>query len=481
VPNSSGNMPTDVQTIKTQTVTCAAAVTINPQVGTDYKLGVESDGDLTKVNTLDGHTAQTGDSYPIVSHADYGNAKLARSATPANALAINASGQVPVSDKTGFALTSAYNAAKTAAAAGAAMALTSTAQANMATANAAAILAVPTNLLSTNEDGEVTIDSYSQTNIANSIWRSLTSGMTTAGSIGKKLANWVLGSDNMVKVSSDAHTSGQTVKAVTDAVTTDSASREASKNTASEIRDAVGLAAANLDSQLSEKATSAALGAAVTKIDMIDGNVDAILVDTGTTIPAAIAGIEGGGGTGTGARTVAIIVNDGTTALESARVRFTKGAETYVSSTNVSGQVSFSLDDGTWSVAITLAGYSFTPTTLVVNGDETQTYSMTLVSISASDPGFITGYWQCYDEDGVAEVGQTIQMRMKTCSGYGIIYDSKIRSEVSDTTGLATFTNLDPGMTYQVRRGESGKWINVTIPSTATSPYALQSIVGSDE
>jgi hypothetical protein len=106
---------------------------------------------------------------------------------------------------------------------------------------------------------------------------------------------------------------------------------------------------------------------------------------------------------------------------------------------------------------------------------------MTLVTVSPSDPGFITGYWQCYDEEGVAEAGQTVQMRMKVCSGYGMMYDSKIRSEDSDANGLATFTNLDHGMTYQVRRGESGKWIDVTIPSTATSPYALQSIVGSDE
>ena len=30
------------------------------------ELGIESDGDLTKVNTLDGHTPQTGDSYPTV-------------------------------------------------------------------------------------------------------------------------------------------------------------------------------------------------------------------------------------------------------------------------------------------------------------------------------------------------------------------------------------------------------------------------------
>jgi len=228
-------------------------------------------------------------------------------------------------------------------------------------------------------------------------------------------------------------------------------------------------------------ATAINLAAAVTKIDTINGIVDAIVEDTGTTLPAAIEGIEGGGGTGTGARTVAITVNDGTSALESARVRFTKGAESYVGSTNASGLISFSLDDGTWSVAISLAGYTFTPTTRVVDGDETQTYSMTLVTVTPSDPGFITGYWQCYDEEGIAEAGQTVQMRMKVCSGYGMMYDSKIRSEDSDANGLATFTNLDPGMTYQVRRGESGKWIDVTIPSTATSPYALQSIVGSDE
>lgn len=49
-------------------------------------LGIEADGDLTKVNTLDGHTAQTGDSYGHVNHTDYGNAKLVRAVTPATQL-----------------------------------------------------------------------------------------------------------------------------------------------------------------------------------------------------------------------------------------------------------------------------------------------------------------------------------------------------------------------------------------------------------
>ena len=47
--------------------------TIPPNFST---LGIESDGDLTKVNTLDSHTPQTGDSYAIVSSGSYGNSVI---------------------------------------------------------------------------------------------------------------------------------------------------------------------------------------------------------------------------------------------------------------------------------------------------------------------------------------------------------------------------------------------------------------------
>src|SRR6056297_116300 len=52
-----------------QVIGCPAAVFTTPANFPD--LGIESDGDLTKVNTLDGHTAQTGDSYSIV-NGDHG-------------------------------------------------------------------------------------------------------------------------------------------------------------------------------------------------------------------------------------------------------------------------------------------------------------------------------------------------------------------------------------------------------------------------
>jgi len=277
-----------------------------------------------------------------------------------------------------------------------------------------------------------------------SIWAALTSAMSTAGSVGKKLADWILGSDNMVKVSADEHTSGLTVKAVTDAVVTDTASRTASRATASEIRGAVGLATANLDTQL--------------------------------------AGIsEGIGGTGTGARTVVIIVNDGTTALESASVRLTKGAETYVSSTNASGQISFSLDDGTWSVAITLAGYTFAPTTLVVDGDKTQTYSMMLATVTPSEVSKVTGYWYTLDEEGEVEASVDIELRVVSSSLAGTAHDAAIRTETSDSNGLVQFTNLVKGAKYEARRGTTTRWTQFTVPTTATTPYALPDIWGSEE
>jgi len=41
---------------------------------------------------------QTGDAYAVVAHTDYGNAKLVRSTTPANALSVDANGKVAVPD-----------------------------------------------------------------------------------------------------------------------------------------------------------------------------------------------------------------------------------------------------------------------------------------------------------------------------------------------------------------------------------------------
>lgn len=192
------------------------------------------------------------------------------------------------------------------------------------------------------------------------------------------------------------------------------------------------------------------------------------------------------GGTGTGARSVTPTVDDGATALESARIRFTKGAESYVGTTDVNGQVAFSLDDGTWTVTISLAGYTFTPTTLVVDGTETPTYSMTSSgSIPVSEIGKTTGYYTALDEDGVEEEGVKIYLtavQTKSSDFSGVAFDTTPRMEVSDAQGLVSFTNLVKGATYKLQRGSLNSPFKtmVKIPYNAGSTYALDNAFGAD-
>lgn len=66
-------------------------------VGTTVQLIVVCSGvDTTFLEVEITDPAQTGDSYAIVNHADYGNAKLVRSTTPANTLSVDANNLVGV-------------------------------------------------------------------------------------------------------------------------------------------------------------------------------------------------------------------------------------------------------------------------------------------------------------------------------------------------------------------------------------------------
>lgn len=192
----------------------------------------------------------------------------------------------------------------------------------------------------------------------------------------------------------------------------------------------------------------------------------------------ALEQAPGGAASGSGARTVTVTVNDGTTALQNARVRMTEGANSYSALTNASGVAVFNLDDATYTVAITKAGYSYAGTTLVVDGNETITYSMSLVTITPSNSPFVTGYYTCYSELGVVESGVTITLQVhKVPSETGLALDSAVRTATSDSNGLAQFTNLVPGTTYLIKRG-SGADYTVKIADNATGSVELNSILG---
>jgi hypothetical protein len=111
-------------------------------------------------------------------------------------------------------------------------------------------------------------------------------------------------------------------------------------------------------------------------IDLVDSTAVQTVGELAHAITQSVGGL--------GARTVTITVDDGTDPLESASVRMVKNSESYLLSTDANGQCVFNLDDGTWTVSITRPGYQFAGTTLVVNGSESVTYSMTANSAIVS-------------------------------------------------------------------------------------------------
>ena len=191
------------------------------------------------------------------------------------------------------------------------------------------------------------------------------------------------------------------------------------------------------------------------------------------------AWITGSSGTGTGARTVTVTVTDsGATPIQNARVRLTSGATSYSALTNVSGVIVFNLDDATWTVAITAVGYSFSGTTLVVDGTETPTYVMTTNSVpTPSDPTLSTGSLYCYNTAGAIEAGVIIRFELTTGLGTaGRALDRGAYLLTSDVAGLIQGTFIR-GAIYRGRRGTTGIWYTFTVPNTGT--FNLPEILGS--
>jgi len=222
--------------------------------------------------------------------------------------------------------------------------------------------------------------------------------------------------------------------------------------------------------------------ARVTLVDTTTTNTDMVAaaptvsqIDTELTSSHG-SGSWSSGSLGGGARTVLITVNNGADPLENAKIRLTQGVETYVGETDASGQVTFNVDDATWVVAITKAGYTYTGTTLVVDGDETPAYSMTAVSFSVSDPGKSTGWVYCYNYDGEIESAVTIQVQQTATPEIdSYAFDTTVYSGTSDEVGLVEFTGLWIGATYQARRA-SGAWHSFVVPNAAS--FALPVMLG---
>jgi len=198
----------------------------------------------------------------------------------------------------------------------------------------------------------------------------------------------------------------------------------------------------------------------------LDAQLDAILA-------AASAGA------GTGARTVTITVNDGTTALQNAVVRLTEGSNTFRALTNASGVATFNLDDATYTVAVTKSGYTYAGTTLVVDGTETATYSMTAVSVTPpTNPDLSAIEVLCLDEDFAAASGIDVDFRMASVAAgdQNRAHPGAKKTVTSNGSGIARFEGPQ-GATIEWKRGTGQVWTAVTLDNDSVTN--VTSLIGS--
>ena len=187
-------------------------------------------------------------------------------------------------------------------------------------------------------------------------------------------------------------------------------------------------------------------------------------------------------GAGTGAYVVTATVTDGTDPLQNATLRVTEGATTFVATTDASGNAEFSLDAATYTVSVTKAGYTFTPTTRTVTGTEAGTLTndieMTAVTVApAADPLMSVVYGYVRRIDGSIPSGLKLAIEpggTGAVDASGLILDKYAVPLVVDADGyfeVTIYRNVAYAVTANGLRLDAAAFT----PTTAT--YDLSTII----
>lgn len=517
----------DVNTIKTQTVTCAAAVTVNAQVGADNKLDVNANGEagidwgnvgnktatvtlsnttINDVTTKTGYTASPTAGSIVT--ASFGTCVAPAGFIAAASIATGAITSAKFDGTTAFPLTSADSGAtavfRTGAdgdtgetlsdqidAVGVAIsAVPASVEAAIldegdATALLAAIAAKVEEFLINEGDATATLAA-----IATAVNAAVVAGQvgTQVGTINSRVLGTIAAGTHNPQ-SGDAYAYLGTNLGLLGA-------------NATALASAADLAAANVvlakvDTTLVQDGavydfTAAALAAAPSSSggDATEAKQDTIIALLGTpadtdvstdlaNLQASVDALDVGGGSGAYACTWT--VNDGSTALQGAAVSFwLNGVLKGTGTTDANGEVSMSLNAAKYTVAIVLTGYTFANTTHTVSSTSTtwtHTFSMTAVTITApTNAGTATGRLDLHTKHTTAETYQSIYVRQtarRSGTGHG---DSKEwRELVSDASGVieAAFWK---SQTYEAKRGLDGTPVAFTVGTDDT--FYLPSILG---
>jgi len=174
---------------------------------------------------------------------------------------------------------------------------------------------------------------------------------------------------------------------------------------------------------------------------------------TATAQTAILAAI---GSLGVGAYTVTLTITDGTNPLQGASVRLIYGVTALTGTTNVSGVIAFSCDAATWNVAISMPGYQFTPTTLVVAGATPHGYAMAAVTHAAAPAGMIRVYGYAKTL-GVVTSGVKHYLRCSNNTGANSESQSTVLATSAADGYFCWNVDSNAALEYLIQR-ESGEW-----------------------
>ena len=179
---------------------------------------------------------------------------------------------------------------------------------------------------------------------------------------------------------------------------------------------------------------------------------------------------------GTGAYAITVNVKEGVTNISGATVSFTQGSDVYSATTNASGNASFSLDAGTFTLAIWKAGYTFTPESVTVSALATLNKTVTAVSApAASDPGQCIIYHTARERTGAIKSG--VVFSIQAIGGDDAVVDgmgtTTINSAETTATSSGTSENnvsftLARGTKAKIKRG-TGAYRGFTVPNASSA------------
>jgi hypothetical protein len=238
--------------------------------------------------------------------------------------------------------------------------------------------------------------------------------------------------------------------------------------TAAGVRSAVGLASANLDTQLAE----------------IEADVD--LLPTAAQVDTQLSGTHGSGawgaaGSGSGARVRTVTVTDGASPIENATVRLTIGLSTFTAPTDASGVATFNLDAGSYTLSITADGYSFGGDELTIpDADGNDDVVMVAIVIPIpSSPGQTIGTGLTFDAQGALAPHAVVWFSLAhQPAGAGQLYTNGRFSAESDDDAVVS-AEFTKGALYAAYASATGAALLATFTAAKDEDdFTLPSLMG---